>query len=316
MSSRRRVHPLVEDERQGNSSRDSPASSSVFAADMNAKRPSRLPPIRLFDPSSPRHMYRSPAAGESRKLRISAPRQSESSSSRPVAQADPYGRLGNSSPTSMQESVSRERRRRTIKRLNSADSHLEIFKEERAGGSPGNIGSRRVMRLQSKAETDRKRLTSSEAASVLTVASRSHSPTVLSTTHEVSVNGIPPHSVEENTATEGLSNQQRNWESYCVALDRLQLKQQEESENEELIPLATLGMTAIPIAITASHFIIDDRSILVYFAKLSVADESVCVSFSFVDHLLSKGANVNAVDDLGQSALHAVAKDWGTDVLQ
>jgi hypothetical protein len=188
-----------------------------------------------------------------------------------------------------------------------------MFREERTAGKAGNIGSRRIRptRLQSKTdETARKLVTSPE---VCTVVSRSHSPTALSMS---TANGILPHSVEDARSSEGLSIQQTNWESYSMALQRLQPKGQEESENRDLIPLAAFGMTALPISVTASHFMLDDRSILVYFSKLSASDDSVCVNFSFIDHLLSKGANVNAVDDLGQSALHAVVKDWGTDVLQ
>lgn len=319
MSSRRRVHPLTEDRRAERPVNPPTISSSVSSAaglHLNARR-ARLPPIAGYCPPNQRASPQSANVLTSKQTRA-VPLRSQSS---PSAALDQHRYCNAGSPSSLQErGVSRVRR--TTRRLHSADSHLEIFREERLERRPVDVLSKRAVQLRNRAEIRRKQLASVDSISHLSARSVSPSPPAVraaASVHGVPVNGLPPHSMmDDEVVTERVVTRQKVRQSgnYIMALERLR-RQQEDSEHGNLIPLATLGMSTLPIGVAASHFMLDDRSLLVYLAKLSATDEeNVCVDFSFVNHLISKGANVNALDDLGQSALHAVAKDWGADVLQ
>ena len=54
---------------------------------------------------------------------------------------------------------------------------------------------------------------------------------------------------------------------------------------------------------------------LTYFARIGIsgnADEEI--DLIFITSLLSAGADINVGDKYGQTILHAVARDWNTDI--
>eukprot|EP00794_Sanderia_malayensis_P006243 gene6243-6962_t len=59
------------------------------------------------------------------------------------------------------------------------------------------------------------------------------------------------------------------------------------------------------------------QGLLVYFRTLAEsADENERVDLKFVDSLLKAGADINHTDRYGQTALHAISRDWHVDVVK
>ena len=58
-----------------------------------------------------------------------------------------------------------------------------------------------------------------------------------------------------------------------------------------------------------------NRGLLTYFARIAkTSNEDESVDLVFVTSLLSAGADINIGDKYGQTILHAIVRDWNTDV--
>ena len=162
-------------------------------------------------------------------------------------------------------------------RVSKYESHLEMFTGQSARRQPVVTTSKKAVQLQRKCES--KRATVKRATPP--------QPTTVRPATAPDIPGIVPDVADEMDG----------W-----AFDRA---------------AALASMDAI--AVTGSHFHLQDRRVLAYFAKLSVgrrSDDVIRVNFAYLHELLRSGAAVNAVDDLGQTPMHEVAREWGTDVAQ
>lgn len=53
---------------------------------------------------------------------------------------------------------------------------------------------------------------------------------------------------------------------------------------------------------------------MTYFARIGTGNDDDEVDLIFIKSLLSAGADINVADKYGQTILHAIARDWHTDV--
>ena len=326
MSSRRRVHPLAEDGRAGRKRKranrlssaknvTSAATRSLAFTDGNMKRV-RLPAITKSHSLPESAALAFPQASGFVASKDEQENVDLRSESYPAAGKRNIAHVAVNGDVGVHRAVSSARK--PTRRLQSTNSHLDIFCNERVGRKRVDVTSKRAIELQKKAETQRLRLCSVEPCTHRT-ANQFSSAAVSGSWNDTS-----PHSVVNvgKTSTEEMmipqTVDQFSSHSRSMALQLLAAAENsEETETTNFIPLATLNVSTGPISVAATQFLLGDRSIINYLEKLSATEEDgVCVNFSHVDHLISRGAIVNAVDEFGQCALHVVAKDWGLDVLQ